>query len=176
MSLRLTSVAPLVLFASAASMCGPIADELPRVRSQAVLVEPAQPCAKPPTILASERPVLQKSADPGLCIDTATLRRVAVRDGTLGAEYRKKLPATLALAPSGQVAGVEFRDPCSGSVFRPPKEVRRCIEDAFAKWRFLPDADTCPATYYPRDEYVEITPRDAGASSGPRAPAGGCGG
>jgi hypothetical protein len=94
----------------------------------------------------------------------------------MGSESRKTLPASLAISPEGLVAAVEFRDPCSGVEFHPSQDVRRCIAQALAEWKFAPDVEECPMRYYDRYEYVELRPRDAAASVVASRRAGGCAG
>jgi hypothetical protein len=174
---RLTLVPVIVAMAVVTSAgCSVGVEELPPVQSQVAVVEPPQPCTKPPTFLTDARPVRQRPTDPEHCLDSMALRAIVTREGRMGSEYRKALPATVAISPEGRVVEVTYHDPCSGVTFHPGQKIHACILQAFSKWQFAPDVDECPARYYDRHEYFELHPHNAASDLIASTDAIGCGG
>jgi hypothetical protein len=173
-STRVTVFATIAVVTSMGCSIG--VDDLPPVRSQVAAAEPRQPCTQPPIFLTGARPVRKRPTDPGHCLDSTGVRAIVAREGRMGSEYRRALPATVDISPEGRVVEVTFHDPCSGVEFHPGQRIHTCILQAFAEWEFAPDVDECPARYYDRHEYFELLPRNAAGDLIASEGSTGCGG
>ncbi len=177
---RTTRISPVIVAITALSVvaasCSRHDEDLPIARVRQFSIQAPDICTQPPAAFDVPRPVLTPGADPGLCFSHRDLQRFAACLNSPAPS--DSLALELAIDPAGHVVkiGTRLYDWCAVCSHQPDPPTLRCLNRAFATWRFAPDHDACPRVYYMQRQPLDVLPRKAGRQRLAANPVPPCGG